>query len=222
MSVDFRRRIRDYNNALSFASMGARVDSSVAGQKGIFTFRVGGQLHHHMGSSLPKEGSAPTFAQIYVVGDGGTAEEEMRQNYHNNTLNSMILANLQMLLHEINPYSKIFKNARAVLEQNPHSKIVLKSMAPGNRHDFKRYNRPNPSDIGAIFEGTGDLDIRERHVILHAHQGDFVRVSDMNTNYLGTRYPILFARGCQGWDPYFVSPTRTKPLPMAALLSTGK
>lgn len=201
--------------------MGAKVDTTVAGQKGIFTFRVGGQLHHYMGSSLPKEGETPSFAQIYVMGDGGTGEAEMRQIYHKNELNSMILSNLQMLLHNINPYSKIFKNARTILDQNKHAKIVLRSMAPGNRHEFKRYNQPNPSDIGAVFEGTGDLDLRERHIILHAHKGDFVRVSDMDTNYLGTRYPILFARGCQGWDPYYVSPTRTKPLPMAALLSTG-
>lgn len=82
----------------------------------------------------------------------------MRQAYHNNDLNPLILANLQKRLIAVNPYPALFKNARVVLEQSPHSTIVLKSLEPGNRHEFKRYNQPQPQDIGAVIEGTSDLD----------------------------------------------------------------
>lgn len=217
--IEFRRRIRDYNNALSFASMSANVDHSVAGQKGIYTVWVGGQLHHKMGSLFPSQGMRPAFSQIYLLGDGGTGEAEMRQAYHNHNLNPLILGNLQELLIAVNPYAALFKNARTVSEQSPHSTIVLKSLEPGNRHDFKRYNQPKAQDIGAVIEGTGDLDFSSREVVLHRQTGDLVQIDDMNTNFLPTRYVLLFPRGVQGWDQFYVSPTRTRPVSDFALAS---
>lgn len=199
--------------------MSANVDYSVAGQKGIYTFRVGGQLYHKIGSLFPRQGKPPAFSQIYLLGDGGTEEARMRQSYHNNDLNPVLLSNLQSLLIQINPYSALFKNARTVLERTPYSTIVLKSLQPGNRHEFKRYNQPQPQDIGAVIEGPGDLDYSCREVVLHRQTGDLVRIDDMNTNFLPTRYVLLFPRGVQGWDQYYVSPTRTRPISTFALSS---
>lgn len=202
--------------------MSANVDRKVAGQKGIFTFRVGGALHHMIGSSLPLDDQPPSFSQIYLMGDGGTEEASMRQHYHNNELNPIVLGTLQTLLNSINPYAILFKNSRTVLQQNPHSTIVLRSLKRGNRHDFKRYNQPAPHDVGAVMQGDGTFDLEPREILLHRQSGGLLRITELNTNYLAIRYPILFPRGGQGWDEFYVSPTRTKPISQRALNSTGK
>ncbi len=62
---DFRQRIRSYNNALAFTSVGANLDTDVA-QLGTYTYRLRGELYHRMGSLLPQLGKAPKFAQLYI------------------------------------------------------------------------------------------------------------------------------------------------------------
>ncbi len=52
---DFHQRIRSYNNALAFTSVGANLDTSVA-QPGNYTYRLRGELYHRMGSLLPQPG----------------------------------------------------------------------------------------------------------------------------------------------------------------------
>lgn len=58
---DFRQRIRFYNNALAFTSVGANLDTNVA-QPGNYTYCLRGELYHRMGSLLPQLGEAPKFA----------------------------------------------------------------------------------------------------------------------------------------------------------------
>ncbi len=50
---DFHQRIRSYNSALAFTSMGANLDTNVA-QPGNYTYRLRGELYHRMGSLLPQ------------------------------------------------------------------------------------------------------------------------------------------------------------------------
>jgi len=58
---DFCQRIRSYNNALAFTSMGANLDTSVA-QPGNYTYRLRSELYHRMGSLLPQLGEVQKFA----------------------------------------------------------------------------------------------------------------------------------------------------------------
>ncbi|GMF44534.1 unnamed protein product [Phytophthora fragariaefolia] len=80
---EFRRHIRAYNQASAFTSIGASTsdntfrdvnqDQSVAGQHGVYTYRIQGAMWHFMGSMLPYvdrrtgERVPPKFAQIYIV-----------------------------------------------------------------------------------------------------------------------------------------------------------
>ncbi|GMF38034.1 unnamed protein product [Phytophthora fragariaefolia] len=80
---EFRRHIRAYNQAFAFTSIGAsssdntfrdvNQDQSVAGQHGVYTYRIQGAMGHFMGSMLPYvdrrtgERVPPKFAQIYIV-----------------------------------------------------------------------------------------------------------------------------------------------------------
>ncbi len=62
---DFRQRIRSYNNALAFTSVGANLDTSVA-QPGNYTYRLRGEFYHRMRNLFPQPGEAPKFAQLYI------------------------------------------------------------------------------------------------------------------------------------------------------------
>ncbi|KAH9808620.1 hypothetical protein DFH28DRAFT_1135220, partial [Melampsora americana] len=102
-AVIARKRIRDYNNCLSFTSMVVKHDWGVRGQLGIYNFRVNGQLFHYAGSALPVSEDNPCFAQIYTVGDGGTHEAAMRQHHYDNELDDDLLLKLQDAINARNP-----------------------------------------------------------------------------------------------------------------------
>lgn len=190
-----------YNNAVSFTSLGAKIDKEVAGQKGIHTFRVSGQLTHNIGSALPRDGVKPAYSQIFMLGDGGENEAVMRASYFKDKLKNHILIQLQNILLKHNPYAKLFKDSAKILKEQPNSTIMLKSLPPGPR-EKKTYNKPNPSDVGAIVKCDGEMAPTPRHVVLQRVSGDRQAISDMNTFYFGVRYPLLLPHGSQMWDEH--------------------
>ncbi len=58
-AVKFRDQIRMYNSVLAFTSFGAKVDESVTGGLGPYSFRIQGELYHKIGSLCPAEGQRP-------------------------------------------------------------------------------------------------------------------------------------------------------------------
>ena len=64
---EFRQNIRAYNSLLSFTSCGAKVDETlVSDTRGIFTYRIHGEMYHSMGSLLPSSNiNQPKFLQMY-------------------------------------------------------------------------------------------------------------------------------------------------------------
>ena len=64
---EFRDKIRAYNSALAFASLGVNLDKELANaRRGVYTFRIQGVVHHYIGQLTPREGQDPSFAQIYI------------------------------------------------------------------------------------------------------------------------------------------------------------
>jgi hypothetical protein len=104
---NFCQRIRFYNNALAFTSVGANLDTSVA-QPGNYTYRLCNELYHRMGSLLPQPGEAPKFAQLYISDPHAELDGRMG-NFGG--LNRDIMQLLQTMLHECNPYTNIYQTA---------------------------------------------------------------------------------------------------------------
>ncbi len=69
-----------YNSVLAFTSLSAKVDESVTGGLGSYSFRIQGELYHKIGSLCPAEGQRPQFTQLYIH---DTKHE--RQNRHAGT-----------------------------------------------------------------------------------------------------------------------------------------
>jgi hypothetical protein len=60
--VEFWNQIRMYNSVLAFTSFGAKVDESVIGGPGPYSFRIQGELYHKIRSLCLAEGQRPQFA----------------------------------------------------------------------------------------------------------------------------------------------------------------
>lgn len=67
-AVEFRANIAQYNSALAFTSVGVQADEHVnhVGQ-GQPVFRIHGELRHWSGTLLPRENTAPSYAQLYIL-----------------------------------------------------------------------------------------------------------------------------------------------------------
>ncbi|KAI7935625.1 hypothetical protein MJO28_016496 [Puccinia striiformis f. sp. tritici] len=196
---NFQALTRVYNNAVSFTSLGANVDKSVRGQKGVSIFRISGGLSHGIPSVEPLVEESPGFAQIYVQ------LERKNTSKAKFLLREDIVSDLVKLMHEFNPYAKLFSNARRLLKNEPYKTLALTTICkPGM--DPKRYNVPTPEEIGIIVKGDRTID-RERQIRLARKNGTYEYISDMHSSYFPLRYPIFFPYGSQQWDNHYQATT---------------
>ena len=105
----FREKIRAYNCALAFASLGANIDKGLVNAKqGVYTFRIHGVVYHSIGQLLPKDNEAPKYAQIYI--HDGTADAEVENRLqHLEDVSLLELRLLLLMMHEVNPYVSFFR-----------------------------------------------------------------------------------------------------------------
>ncbi len=198
-SCTFRQNIRMYNSALSFTSIGAKIDQQVTGTSGIYTFRIHGEMYHRIGSLLPdSETQPPQFAQIYIY---DTDHEIQNRSNIMPGLDPIILAELQQMLHDINPYVNKFRQAGNLLKDNPS--LDLKLVITNNRtNDPRRYNTPSASEVAAIMIGTGqEIEHQNRDIVLQPHEGGIQRISEIHCAYTPLHYVLMFPRGEDGWHP---------------------
>ncbi|GFR68921.1 DNA helicase PIF1, ATP-dependent [Elysia marginata] len=99
----FREKIRAYNNALAFASLA--VNEEIL-PPGVYCFKIHGEVHHSIGPLMPDQtvNQRPKFAQIYIY---DTDNEIENRTQWNDGLDQEILADLQRLLHVVNPFAKV-------------------------------------------------------------------------------------------------------------------
>ena len=196
----FRRNIRNYNNALAFSSLGVQIDQSVAGQSGIYTFRIQGELVHRIGSLLPQFGELPRFAQIHIHDSTAITQAEIRIGHQHGLLNETVLLQLTSMLDEINPYFHNFRTARERLRECNHISLHLKTVDV-EHSDQRRYNQPTANEVAIIIPGTGEEPVDRRDIVLQSRSGPLKRISELHSAYLPLRYPLLHPHGEQGWSP---------------------
>jgi hypothetical protein len=136
----FQANIRSYNNAISFTSLGAKLDRAITNTMnaaGVYTFRIQGALYHSMGSLLPPPGERPRFAQVYMF-DFAQEQLQFRHETHP-TLQLDILQLLSAILQDINPYVQFWQNSAERIARNAQLTIRLTMLNPTDR-DPRRYN----------------------------------------------------------------------------------
>ena len=62
-AIHFRQYIRMYNNLFAFSSLGGKHDGRSV--KGIYVFKLQGQLYHYVPDLTPDDGQPPKYLQLY-------------------------------------------------------------------------------------------------------------------------------------------------------------
>jgi hypothetical protein len=167
----FRTGIRNYNNALVFSSLGVRIDQSVAGQSGIYTFKIQGDLVHRIGSLLPHPGEVPHFAQIYILDSlSPKTPTEIRMAHHHGWLNEQILQRLMDILNDINPYFHAFRTASERLRETASIALHLTTVNVSHL-DSRQYNRHIAAEVAIIMSSTSEEPVERCDIVVHSRAG---------------------------------------------------
>ena len=137
-SKQFRKNIRNYNNALSFTSLGTTIDPDVAGQAGVYSFRILGGLSHCIRGLLPIEGLPSAYSQIYVYGGNKDEEVNLCILQSRAQLDPVILRRFQDWMYENNPYAQVFQSAAVIIEAEQPQTLRIRTISGPEAGDHCR------------------------------------------------------------------------------------
>ncbi|XP_073119840.1 uncharacterized protein [Henckelia pumila] len=191
---NFRKRIRVYNSVFSFTYFGVKVDNNLASSnRGIYTFRVLGQVFHTLPPLTPREGK-PSHFQLYFWD------------------NDNELANRMSVFENADIYKDTMKVLMDVMKKNPYAEFVHKindfpsikdvtlQICKNAGVDQRCYNNPTPDQVAAIWiEGNNPNIPYDRDIILHGSDGQKHRIKHYFGCYDPLQYPLLFPSGENGW-----------------------
>jgi hypothetical protein len=197
-AVKFRDQIRMYNSVLAFTSLGAKVDESVTGGPGSYSFCIQGELYHKIGSLCLAEGQRPQFTQLYIH---DTKCEHQNRHAIMPSLDPMTLDRLLTMMYNINPYVEVFKMARDMMATKGAPMDLKLHLIASRTKDARRYNVPTANEVAALMVGNGSEVVDRRDVILAQQAGPFQRISELHVGYMALHYPLLFPYGEDGWHP---------------------
>ena len=112
----------------------------------------------HIGSLLPTQGRKPRFAQLYIY----DTDDEVRNwcwalnnQLSVNVVDLEILEALQRVLDLVNPYVRVFWNARDIIQANNivDLRICIIEVRPGRQHI-----RPTADEVAALIVGGEHSD----------------------------------------------------------------
>lgn len=149
-STAFHSKIRQYNNAFAFTSLGVRFDERMLrATEGVYTFRIHGALYHHMGPLEAATSDIPGWAQLYLY---DTRDERLNlrlDRYYG--LDPAILGDVQDALERCNPYMQFYINNSQRLRDDANLTKSLCIVDPAEwGKDPRRYNRPTANEVAAI------------------------------------------------------------------------
>lgn len=202
-STHFLQYIRPYNNAFMFTSFGVHLDHKVAIRyKGIYTFRVQGQIYHFINSLYPA-GVRPSYLQLYFY---DTAKEVTNRIRSDDELEPIMIQKIIDILNKTNPYAIFFRNLQNI--PNLHKcEIHLKANPEMKDHTS---TAPTVSQVAAIWNEDEEApEIFERNIIVQQHDGYGKIIRYYYGCYDSLQYPLLFPYGEPGWHQGIKKNTHT-------------
>ncbi|KAI9324736.1 hypothetical protein BD770DRAFT_334960, partial [Pilaira anomala] len=213
ISKEFRKNIRTYNSALSFTSMNANLDHSVANSRvGAYAYRIHGSVFYLISNNLTSSDSSPRpkVAQIYIFDSENELRNRMNVAGNPNVTEATMLA-LQNMMHQVNPFIRYFKTMEEVSrEQNESRGISSNEPMDGindirtvfrseNIPDPRRYNAPTTPEIGVLILGGIDNDSvgfeptnRDIVIRLKGSEDTVSRIKEVNQFYDPLQYVLMF------------------------------
>jgi len=198
IAIKFRDQICMYNSVLAFTLLSAKVDESVTGGPGSYSFRIQGELYHKIGSLCLAKGQRPQFAQLYIH---DTKHE--RQNHHAimPSLDPTMLDRFLTMMYNINPYVEVFKMVRDMMATEGAPIDLKLRLIASRTKDACRYNVLTADEVVALMVGDGSEAIDRCDVVLAQQAGLFQRISELHVGYMTLHYPLIFPYGEDGWHP---------------------
>ncbi|XP_028058329.1 uncharacterized protein LOC114262174 [Camellia sinensis] len=179
--------------------MGGKIDQSVLDGRGPYVFCISGANFHKIGSLLPKPGTRPKFAQLYIY----DTEHEIRNRMDamnrcggTSRIDTSTLEGLQSMLNVINPYVSIFRTARDMIRENGAQELHIRILSS---RDGRQYTRPTITEIAALIVGDGSESTTNRDIIVRKLDGHLQRINETHPLYMPLQYPLLFPYGTDGW-----------------------
>lgn len=194
----YKNRIRIYNSLFAFTSMGGKIDNSVNRGGALYTFKLGGQNYHLIGSICPVDGETPKYCQLYVYDTENEIENRMKAVPRSESSDENIIQGLIMMLDENNILVQSFRMTRDRFKKNEPEEVELELIS-----SCSISGRPNPvgpsNEVGALIVGdledscgTRDIVVRKRNKLLQ-------RIYETNANFMPLKYPLLFPHGDPGF-----------------------
>ncbi|KAH7482044.1 ATP-dependent DNA helicase PIF1 [Phytophthora ramorum] len=210
----FRQHIRAYNQAFAFTSIGASCsnrsfqdvnqDASVAGQRGVYTYRIQGAMGHYLGSLLPYidpatgERTDPKFTQIYIV-DPDMQQRAQRRRGIFADLDPVALMDIEQMMEQHNPFAQQFLSFEEQVRSRDTSDVVdMVFRLHENIAHPRTYNLPTVSEVGATLIEDGNLD-RPRDLLLYTRDHRLLRLFETRPEYDPLQYPLLLPYGELDW-----------------------
>jgi len=207
-SAEFLKNIRSYNAALAFTSCELKADNRLGDNPRYFPVSMQGQSVHRTGSTRMHDRDGARYGQIYFY-DGEEAAS-MRNASNQNRLDEGLLAELDAMLRECNPYSQLYKNVREITQEyeaehpdmrvgiTPQFKLFLET-----GKDRKRENLPQKYEVAALIPSEW-AEPCFRDVVVERRVGGsynerLMRVSDQSPHYMPLHYVLLFPMGYGGY-----------------------
>ena len=151
--------------------MRSKFQSGQVEGRGVYTFRVNGELCHHIGNLQPDLDQGARFAQIYFLDD---ALQTNRRMEIFDDLHRDIVDNIQEVLESINALVRGFKSSRDVLQGGQNIGLRISGEVPTGEHP-RRYNRQVVPEVAAVVLDEQYMNYG-RDIILHQHGGDLLRI----------------------------------------------
>ncbi|CAG8655944.1 6445_t:CDS:1, partial [Acaulospora morrowiae] len=181
IAKDFHDKIRFYNSAFTFASVGVRFDRELANAKnGIYTFRVQGSFYHRIGLLLPEAGSNPHYLQMYIY-DTQHELHHRTNTIPNSNLNPAIVEDIKAILDEVNPYSINFRYISNFPEEDiKNLSMLIHTNIPGL--DQRTHNVPTAPQVAAIWinNNVPPGAIQKRDILLRTRMNQLIHISEFS------------------------------------------
>lgn len=206
---NFMKHIRSYNNAMSFASMGANIEEPPG--RGSYVFRIHGQTYHKTSHLEPVDGVPAQYAQLYVL-DTDEATDIRQNHAANQDCLEEIFTSLDIFFREHNRIAQSYQMLRDLIQDHPSADIQKVNMVfkRDRIKDQRRYNLPQTNEVAMVFvnddgEPPFDRDIRIYPKTQKDSTTNFVNLSILSSNMDPMVYPLLFPYGEPGWSPNWQS-----------------
>ncbi|KAM3257173.1 hypothetical protein ACQJBY_049478 [Aegilops geniculata] len=202
-TLQFIKKIRQYNCLFAFTSMGAKIHRSINNGGGPNIFKINGQVCHRIGSLLPEEGDTPKYAELYIYDTQNEVENRIKALNNDDEpesgLSRPIVTGLMHMLDATNSFVKKFRMAREILKENKHAVVSVRIIAPGE-NDSPQFSLPTTDELAGLFVGELTVEAPYRDLIVHCRGPGLQRISSLDPSYMPLQYPLLFPYGERGFQ----------------------